>query len=91
MLPRVAVGSTSCETQAACIGEDRLWMIRLSWAEMNGIDLSSGNFCEPVRQVPGLVVSDSKGLFDAFHRESAGLGMKEARSGMELLSLKETR
>ena len=88
-LPRHCPGSTDGETQAATIGEDRLWLCRLAWAELNGVCCDRSSYRLAVRQVPGHLVSDSRGLYDAYHKEGSCLGIKVARCGMEILGLRE--
>ena len=44
---------------------------------------------EAVAQVPGILVCDAEALYDACKSETSALGLKERRSGIELLGLKE--
>ncbi len=57
------------------------------WAEINGIDSQDGDLA--VNEVPSILVTDAKALFDAAQSETSALGLKERRSGIELLCLKE--
>ena len=59
-----------------------MWRARLLWSEINGAGvLFNGTIVERantgVKQVPGILASDSRGCYDAVEQyESAGLGMK---------------
>jgi len=75
------------------IAEDKLWLVRLCWAELNGavpqMNMSSLNSL--AGSVQGLVVTDSKGVFDAvLKKETSGLGVKEGRAGLEMLCLRSS-
>jgi hypothetical protein len=86
-LPRVARSSLAAEIQEACIAEDESYLIRLMWAEVNGqgdVDAESA-----INLVPSFLITDAKALFDAIQSETSALGLKERRSGIELLGLKE--
>ena len=86
-LPRVARSSLAAEIQEACVAEDESYLIRLMWAEINGID--TGNVNDAINNVPSYLVTDAKALFDAVKSETSALGLKERRSGIELEGLKE--
>ena len=86
-LPRVARSSLAAEIQEACIAEDEAFLIRLMWSEMN--HTSEDNADEQVNLVPAFLVTDAKALFDAVQSETSALGLKERRSGIELLGLKD--
>jgi hypothetical protein len=89
-LRRVARSSLSAEVQSIAEGADPLWLVRLQWVEMNGIDCSSGREDAAVRQVPGILVTDAKSVYDAVTRnETQGLGLSEKQSALELLGVKE--
>ena len=85
-LPRVAKSSLAAEVQEACIAEDEAYLIRFIWGELNGCE---GTSDEIVNAVSAILVTDAKALYDAVKSETSALGMKEKRSGIELLSLKE--
>ena len=90
-LPRLCQGPTGAETQAMSIAEDKLWLVRLCWAELNGavpqMNMSSLNSL--ASSVRGRAVTDSKGVYDAvLKKETSGLGVKEGRAGLEMLCLR---
>jgi len=86
-LPRVARSSLSAEVQQACIAEEETFLVRLMWAEINGVDSMTAD--DIVNAVPAFQTTDAKALFDAVKSETSALGLKERRSGIELLALKE--
>ena len=86
-LPRVARSSLAAEIQEACIAEDESYLVRLMWAEVNGVDAKNHN--EAINLVPSYLVTDAKALYDAVQSETSALGLKERRSGIELAGLKE--
>ena len=60
------------------------------WAEINGVSADSTlEANEAVRTVPSFLVTDAKALYDASKSETSALGLKEKRSGIELLFLKQ--
>jgi hypothetical protein len=60
------------------------------WAEINGVPADSTlQANEAVRTVPSFLVTDAKALYDASKSETSALGLKEKRSGIELLFLKQ--
>jgi len=89
-LPRVARSSLAAEIQGACIAEEEAFTVRLMWAEINGVSADSTlEANEAVRTVPSFLVTDAKALYDASKSETSALGLKEKRSGIELLFLKQ--
>ena len=86
-LPRVARSSLAAEIQEACIAEDEAFLIRLMWSEINHNSTEKAE--EQVKLVPAFLVTDAKALYDAVQSETSALGLKERRSGIELLGLKE--
>jgi hypothetical protein len=70
-----------------CIGEDESYLIRLMWGEIN--TTNGGQVDDIVNKVPCILVTDAKALYDASLSETSALGLKERRSGIELLALKE--
>jgi len=62
----------------------------MMWAQINGRSCDTLDESEAaVNSVPALMVTDAKALFDAHKSETSALGLKEKRSGIELLFLKE--
>ena len=85
-LARVARSSNSAELQAAADAEGELSYIRLS---LVGETIPLQRWQEAAAQIPSALVLDSRGVYDALARsESACLGLKDKRSGLEALSLK---
>ena len=90
-LARVARSSSSAELQAAADAEGELSNIRLSLRELVGEIFPLQRCQEAAAQIPGALVLDSRGVYDALARsESACLGLKDKRSGLEALSLKRS-
>ena len=94
-LERVSKSSNEVEIQSMNATENTLYRCRLVWAEINGSGYKYGkNYTERakacVAQVRGILATDSKGGFDAVTaQESASLGMKDERSAIEALQLKQ--
>jgi hypothetical protein len=89
-LPRVVRSSTAAETQSAAEALDELDWCRLLWHEMNGGWIEFKHPEKSIRQVTGVLVTDSTCLFDALHaKETACLGYKDKREGIEALRIKE--
>jgi hypothetical protein len=57
------------------------------WSEINQTSELSSD--EQVNLVPAYLVTDAKALYDAVQSETSALGLKERRSGIELLGLKD--
>ena len=58
------------------------------WANLNGVELMRGEQNNVAALMKSLLVMDSKGFFDACTRqESAQLGMKSAKDGIEALAV----
>ena len=81
--------------QATLEGEDSNFRVRFMWAQLNGCcALQDTNILEKanklVSYVKGIVVTDSKGVFDACNKTDAPLlGMSNARSALQGYQLKE--
>jgi hypothetical protein len=94
-LKRVAVGTTCAEVQAMSEAEDVNYKLRLIWAELNGAGLPYGMKTEAraqacVQQVKGLVVSDSKGGYDAVEiNETSNLGLQSTRTAVQAYQIKQ--
>ena len=90
-LARVARSSNSAELQASADAEGELSYIRLSLRELVGETIPLQRWQEAAAQIPSALVLDSRGVYDALARsESACLGLKDKRSGLEALSLKRS-
>ena len=91
-LKRVARSSLAAETQAASEAEEELMLVRMQWKEMLGYDVNLRNPGTEIRDIPGILVTDAKSLYDVLHKEdlnSAAGGLQEKYSALELLSLCE--
>ena len=76
---RVCRSSASAETLAATDGEDEMFAIKFQVSEFLGHQADIWNCNETVKKVPGVLVSDSKNLFDRL--STTVLTLTERRSG----------
>ena len=89
---RVARSSNAAEVQAAADAEGELGYIRLSLRELVGETIPLQRWQEAAAHVPGALVFDSRGVYDALARsESACLGLKDKRSGWVQQAVRECR
>ena len=91
-LQRVARSSLAAEVQAFGEGEEELMYTRLCWAELCGQTVAPGAFESALRQVPGVMVTDAKNLYDVVRKgelNTAGLGLRDKYSTLEMLSILE--
>ena len=89
-LPRIARSSLSAEIQAFSIAEEELMYVRLQWSEMMGYSIPYRNPGELLRKTTGVMVTDSKSLFDVVCKgahNTSGLGLKEKYSVLDMLSV----
>ena len=83
-LPRKIAGSNNGETPALAFGDESLWLVRLAWSEMHGAPMRRWQLDETVRQVGGMLITGSRGFFDALTRsESPQLRLRSSRTGEE--------
>ena len=67
-----------------------LWLARLAWSEMHGASMRRRHLDETVRHVGGMLITDSRGIFDALTRsESPQLRLQSSRTGEEARGIKE--
>ena len=89
-LPRKIAGSNIGETQALAFADESLWLVRLAWSEMHGASMRRWHLDETVRQVGDMLITDSRGMFDALTRsESPQLRLRSSRTGEEARGIKE--
>ena len=89
-LPRKIAGSNNGETQALAFADESLWLVRLAWSEMHGAPMRRWHLDETVRQVGGMLITDSRVFFDALTRsESPQLRLRSSRTGEEARGIKE--
>ena len=67
-LPMKIAGSNNGETQATAFADESLWLARLAWSEMHGAPMRRWHLAEAVRHVGGMLITDSRGIFDALTR-----------------------
>ncbi|CAK0886214.1 unnamed protein product [Prorocentrum cordatum] len=83
-LPRKISGSNNNETQSTAFGDEMLWLSRLMWAELHGVEPTRWKLDDAVKTVPGMLITDSRGIYDAILKsESPQLGMRSFKSGEE--------
>ena len=89
-LPRKIAGSSNGETQALAFADESLWFVRLAWSEMHCASMRHWHLDKTVRQVGGMLITDSRGIFDALARsESPELRLRSSRTGEEARGIKE--
>ena len=89
-LPRKIAGSNNSETQALAFADETLWLARLAWSEMHGASMRRWHLDENVPQVGGMLITDSRGIFDALTRsESPQLRLRSSRTSEEARGIKE--
>ena len=82
--------SNDGETQALAFAGESLWLVRLAWSEMHGASMRGKHVDETVRQVGGMLITDSRSMFDALTRsESSHLRLRSSRISEEARGIKE--
>ena len=88
-LPRVCRSSLSAESQACATAVDRLeWCVNI----MVGIfapNVTPGTAAAYNFFGQHVVVTDSRGLYDASHSQTAGLGVQDKRTAIEVMIINE--
>ena len=88
---RVCRSSLAAEIQAIAEGQDEQDFCRLVWQEIETGRVDLGDYVSEIRKVPAALVCDCKSFFDAVNaRESAGLGMRDKRSAIETLAIRNS-
>ena len=83
--PRQCLGSNGAEVQSITIGEDMNFSIRGLIYEISGRRLLRERLHEQIATVPGCLVMDSRGIYDAMTRNMSPLhGLRDSRAGYEL-------
>ena len=83
--PRQCLGSNGAEVQSITIGEDMNFSIRGLIYEISGRRLLRERLHEQISTVPGCLVMDSRGIYDAMTRNMSPLhGLRDSRAGYEL-------
>ena len=89
-LPRVCRSSSAAEVQAAGDGQEEMEFCRLLLSELLFGDIYMKEWATDCARVPGALVLDCRGVFDALDKsESSALGMRAKRSAIEALALKK--
>ena len=89
-LPRKIAGSNNGETLALALADESLWLARLAWSEKHGAPMRRWHLVEAVRQVGGMLITDSRGIFDALTRsESPQLRLRSSRTSEEARGIAE--
>ena len=84
-LDRPVRGSNGSEAQAMYVGEDLGWKSRIAWALLYGEQLVRGNADDLASINTSLLVTDSRGVYDAVNNSESPLcGMSSARTGIEV-------
>ena len=83
--PRAVLGSNGAEVQGLTVGEDQNFHIRALLYEVSGRRIDRQDLHQQVATVPGALVLDSRGIFDAATRNLSALhGLRDSRAGYEL-------
>ena len=87
---RKIAGSNNGETQALALADESFRLARLDWSEKNGASIRRWYLDETVRQVGGMLITDSRGIFDPLTRsESPQLRLRSSRTDEEARGIKE--
>ena len=89
-ITRVCRSSASAETRAAVDGEDQMYALRFQLSEFRGFAANPWQPDETVNRTAGVLISDSKNLFDRLSQTMLTLKGAEKRSDIESLCLKES-
>ena len=89
-ITRVCRSSASAETRAAVDGEDQMYALRFQLSEFRGFAANPWQPGETVNHTAGVLISDSKNLFDRLSQTMLTLKGAEKRSDIESLCLKES-
>ena len=88
-IDRMCRSSTAAETRATVDGEDELYGLKLQWLELLG---NKVNWKKPdllLRGLPGVCVTDSKGLYDKLRTVVFSPKGKEKRVDIEAMTMKD--
>ena len=87
---RTCSSSAAAETCAAVDGEDEMYAIRFQAFEFLGGCISVWKCDDAVKKVTGVLITDSKNLYDRVNQTMLTLKGAEKRSDIETLCLKES-
>ncbi|CAE6916941.1 RE1 [Symbiodinium sp. CCMP2592] len=89
-IQRACRSSAAAETHAAVDAEDELYAIRLQVSEFLGERIQLWSCDESVKMVKGVLVTDSKNVYDRLNRTVMTFRGAEKRADIESLCLKES-
>ena len=89
-LQRVCRSSAASETRAAVDAEDELYALRFQAFEYTGGQVSLWKCDDAVQNIDGVIISDSKNLYDRLCQTVLTLKGAERRTDIETLCLKES-
>ncbi|CAK0867947.1 unnamed protein product, partial [Prorocentrum cordatum] len=88
-LKRTGIGTNGCEGQALYDGENAAYLMRMLWSVMHGVPVTAHTQEEVAQSMTSVLVIDSRGVYDSVHnKESFGIGLSDARTGVEVLHVK---
>ena len=91
-LPRVARSSLPAEAQALGHCEHELMFARLEWHELNGGVVDVREPTKSTSQVPGHLIIDARGVFDALEKADPGMAsfnVKDKYTSLELTGISD--
>ena len=90
-LARVARSSAAAEIQAACDADDESLYCRLALSAILFGQFALKDYASAAATIPAAHVIDARCVYDALARsESSTLGLRDKKSGLEALSLKQS-
>ena len=90
-IERMCRSPGSAECRAAVNGEDQLYMTRLQLFEIQGGQIVPEKAESQAAEIPGVMITDSKNVFDRLRDTVFVLKGAEKRISVELLALKEAQ
>ena len=90
-LRRVCRSPGSAEARAVIDGEDVLYLLRYQWGELQGLRHDLRDPDATVQSIPGIVVTDSRNVYDRMQQPYISPTGEEKRVDLELLALKESQ
>ena len=88
---RVCRSPGSAEARAAIDGEDALFLLRFQWSELKGFIPHVRETDECVRETRGVLVTDSRNVFDRMRQPYISPTGEQKRVDLELLMLKDSQ
>ena len=90
-IDRMCRSPGAAEARAAVDTEDNLYLLRYSWAEFCGYEPDVWHPDEHVRMVPGILVTDSRNVFDRVDKPYLSPKGAQKKVDIELFALKESQ